>query len=122
MPTLSWHAGAASVPKETRKRLIDAHQSGISCEQMTRLYAAKKDTAYRVCSLRKYYPKLRGGSKSSILDEDAIHYLMGNVTDIISRIIKYYQIIKVQIILGSAYWQLSLGREIISGSKIKQFV
>ena len=68
--------GGKSIPKGMRKRLIDAHESGISYEQMTRLYGVKKDTAYRICSLRKYYPKPRGGSKSRILDEDAIHYLM----------------------------------------------
>ena len=71
--------GEKSIPKGMRKRLIDAHESGINYEQMTRLYGVKKDTAYRICSLRKYDPKPRGGSKSRILDEDAIHYLMEKI-------------------------------------------
>ena len=40
--------GGKSIPKEMRKRLIDAHESGINYEQMTRLYGVKKDTAYLV--------------------------------------------------------------------------
>ena len=37
--------GGKSFPKEMRKRLIDAHESGDNYEQMTRLYGVKKDTA-----------------------------------------------------------------------------
>ena len=34
--------GGKSIPKAMRKRLIDAHESGISYEHMTQLYGVKK--------------------------------------------------------------------------------
>ena len=71
--------GGKSIPKDIRKRLIDAHEAGISYEKMTQLYGVKKDTAYRICSLRKYDPKPRGGSKSRIISEESMQFLMGRI-------------------------------------------
>ena len=36
--------GGRAISNELRQRLIDAHQSGVTYKQMTRLYGVKKDT------------------------------------------------------------------------------
>ena len=55
--------GGRAINKELRQRLIDAHQTGVTYRQMERIYGVKRDTAYRICSTRKYFTKPRGGSR-----------------------------------------------------------
>ena len=73
---LPFHEAWRAISNELRQRLIDAHQSGVTYKQMTRLYGVKKDTAYRICSTRQYSTKLRGGPRGKKLDEDSISLLL----------------------------------------------
>ena len=56
-------SGGRAINNELRHRLIDAHQTGVTYRQMERLYGVKIDTAFRICSTRKYITKPRGGSR-----------------------------------------------------------
>ena len=68
------------VEKVSPRKWDDAHESGINYEQNdSTLWGEERYCISRICSLRKYDPKPRGGSKSRILDEDAIHYLMEKI-------------------------------------------
>ena len=46
--------GGKTIRADIRARLIDAHEAGVTYKKMERLYGVKKDTAYRICSLRQY--------------------------------------------------------------------
>ena len=74
--TVAISRSGRAISNELRQRLTDAHQSGVTYKQMTRLYGVKKDTAYRICSTRQYSTKLRGGPRGKKLDEDSISLLL----------------------------------------------
>ena len=65
-----------AVKDELRQRLIDAHQTGVTYRQMERLYGVKRDTAYRICSTRKYTTKIRGGSRGKKMHEESLNFLL----------------------------------------------
>ena len=68
-----------AISNEIRKRLIDADEAGISYKQMSLLFGVKADTAYRICSLRKYQIKPRGGSKGKKLNGEHIQFLLDKI-------------------------------------------
>ena len=68
-----------AISNEIRKRLIDADEAGISYKQMSLLFGVKADTAYRICSLRKYQIKPRGGSKGNKLNGEHIQFLLDKI-------------------------------------------
>ena len=45
--------GSKTISNDVRKRLIDAHDAGLTYKQMSQLSGVKVDTAYRICSMRK---------------------------------------------------------------------
>ena len=59
-----------------RRRLIDAHEAGITYKQMSQLFGVKVDTAYRIWSLRNYQLKKRGGSRGKKLNDEHIQFLL----------------------------------------------
>ena len=69
--------GSKTIPKDVRKRLIDAHEAGLTYKQMSQLFGIKVDTAYIICSMRKY--QARGGSRSKKLNNTHIQFLLENV-------------------------------------------
>ena len=46
---------------------------------MERLYGVKKDTAYRICSLRQYNANPRGGTKGKKMDAESIAFILNKV-------------------------------------------
>ena len=68
-----------TITNDVRSRLIDAHEAGLTYKRMYQLFGVKVDTAYRICSLRKYQVKNRGGSRGKKLNDTDIHFLLENV-------------------------------------------
>ena len=66
--TVAISRGGRAISNELLQRLIDAHQSGVTYKQMTRLYGVKKDT--KLCT------KLCGGPRGKMLDGDSISPLL----------------------------------------------
>ena len=71
--------GGKAISNEVRRQLIEAHESGVSYHKMTRLFGIKRDTAYRICSGRKYTTKARGGSRGKKIDGESISLLIRTI-------------------------------------------
>ena len=65
-----------AITNDVRKWLINAHKAGLTYKQMSPLFGVKVDTAYRICSLRKYQVKNRGGSRGTKLNDTDIHFYL----------------------------------------------
>ena len=46
---------------------------------MSQLFGVRVDTAYRICSLRKYQVKKRGGSRGKKLNDEHIQFLLEKI-------------------------------------------
>eukprot|EP00800_Vazella_pourtalesii_P021190 TRINITY_DN7757_c0_g1_i1.p1 TRINITY_DN7757_c0_g1~~TRINITY_DN7757_c0_g1_i1.p1 ORF type:complete len:103 (+),score=12.42 TRINITY_DN7757_c0_g1_i1:196-504(+) len=46
---------------------------------MSQQFGVKVDTAYRICSLRKYQMKKRGGSRGNNLNDEHIQFLLEKI-------------------------------------------
>ena len=68
--------GSKTIPNDVRKRLIDGHEAGLTYKQMSQLFGVKVDTAYIICSMRKYQAKKRGGSRGKILNDTHVQFLL----------------------------------------------
>ena len=53
--------GNKTIPNDVRKRLIDAHEAALTYKQMSQLFGRKVDSAYRICSTRKYQESMQHG-------------------------------------------------------------
>ena len=71
--------GGKTITNDVRRRLIDAHEADLTYKQMSQLFGVKVDTAYRICSLRKYQVKNRGGSRRKKLNDTHVHFLLEKV-------------------------------------------
>ena len=68
--------GGKTITNDVRRGLIDAHEAGLTYKRMSQLFGVKVDTAYRICSLRKYQVKNRGGSRGKKLNDTHIHFYL----------------------------------------------
>ena len=54
-------------------------QASPTYKQMSQLFGVKVDTAYRICSMRKYQAKKRGGSRGKKLNDTHVQFLLEKV-------------------------------------------